>query len=137
MPVTFDEGRDAMLGIFWAVWQPLGFPVTYTDVPAVTPTENKVWSRPTIRHQIGAQGSLAGSTGTKIYDRKGLIWIQVFAPPGDGLVAGYAAAQALVNAFEDAKQDVWFRNVRLEEFGNDKGFERLDVKADFEYTDVR
>lgn len=136
--MTFDEARDAMLGVFKAAWDATGFKVTYTDVPAQVPADNKVWARVVVRHALGDQASLTGGLGTTMYDRKGTLWIQVFAPPGDGSVAGYAASQLLVNAYQAAKFPVlWFRKVRMTEAGRDGGFERFDVKSDFEYHDVR
>lgn len=136
--MTHNEARDAMLGVFLAVWTPLGFAATYTDVPAVPPGTQKVWARVTVRHApTGGLRSLTGGLGTAMYERKGTLWIAVFAPPGDGSVAGYDAAQAVENAYQSARLSVWFRNVRMEEMGNDKGYERFDVKCDFEYTDVR
>lgn len=131
--MTFDEARDLMLKVFNDVWTPRA--VAWTDVPG-DPSE-AIWARPVVRHAVGRQGSLADDTGQIRYERRGILWIQIFAPIGDGSTSGYAAAQEVVNAYQAAKLDVWFRNVRLEEMGNDRAGERFDVKADFEYEDVR
>ena len=133
--MTFDEARDAILAVFEAAWTPRV--AVYTDVPGDVPKAAVVWARPTIRHVIGRQGSLTGALGTIRWERKGFIWVQVFSPVGDGGKAGYDAAQVLVNAYQAARGSVWYRNVRMNEAGTDGAFERFDVKADFEYGDVR
>jgi hypothetical protein len=133
--VTFEEGKDAILAVFLAAWG--NRPMTFNDVPAVVTSSQQVWARATVRHADGGQDSLTGGLGTVRYKRKGVVWIQVFAPVGDGETAGLIAAQLLVNAYQDAQTDVWYRNVRMSEAGADGAFQRFDVKADFEYSDVR
>lgn len=134
--MTFDEARDAMLAVFRSAWTAPRVAV-YTDVPGDVPAGNVVWARPVIRTATGRQGSLTGGLGTVRWERRGVLWIQVFAPVGDGGTAGYAAAQDLVNAYQSERGSVWYRNIRMNEMGADGAFERFDVKADFEYGDVR
>jgi len=133
--VTFDEARDAMLAAFKAAWDPRV--ALYADVPGEPPTDSVVWARVKVLHAVGRQGSLTGGLGTVKYERQGILWIQVFSPVGDGNKAGYDAAQCLVNAYQAARGSIWYRNIRMDEMGTDGAFERFDVKADFEYTDVR
>jgi hypothetical protein len=89
-----------------------------------------------VKHADGRQGSLAGATGVKLWDRVGTLWIELYAPQGDGNTAGYALAQAMTDAVQSSRA-VWFRNVLMNEMGADGAFQRFDVKATFEYTDVR
>jgi hypothetical protein len=135
--MTHDEARDEMLAIIKLMGANENVPITYTDVPAQVPNNDTVWARVTVRHATGTQGSLTGGLGTTLYDRGGTLWVQVYAPRGDGSVAGYGKAEAFQNAIQDWKGAVWFRNVRVEEAGADGAYERVDVKADFEYQDVR
>jgi hypothetical protein len=136
--MTFDEARDIILGFFKAAWDPTGFPAVYTDVPGSVPTSETVWARATIRHATGNQGSLAGDQATRRWNRTGTVFIQVFAPVGDGSKAGYDAAQLVVNAFQAARHpNVWFRDVRMNEAGTSGAFEQLNVLATFSYDDVR
>lgn len=134
--MTFDEARDAMLAVFKTAWQAPRLAV-YTDVPGDIPATEVVWARPTIKTEIGRQGSLTGGLGTVSWERKGVLWIQVFSPVGDGGKAGYDAAQDLVNAYQAERGSIWYRNIRMNEMGADGAFERFDVKTDFEYRDVR
>lgn len=131
------QARDVILEVFKAAWDTTGFAATYTDVPGSTPTTETTWARVTLRHTTGAQTSLTGGLGVQRYTNKGFVWVQIFSPIGDGSVAGYSASQVVVSAFRDAKTAVLFRNVSFNEAGNDGAFERFDVKAQFEYDEVR
>lgn len=133
--MNFLESRTAMLTVFRTVWAPRH--AIYPDVPGGPPTTAVIYARVSIKTAIGRQGSLTGGNGTTIWDRLGTLWIEVRAPVGDGLVAAYSAAQELVNAYQAAQGSVWYRNIRMVEVGEDGAFQRVDVKADFEYTDVR
>jgi len=136
--MTFDEARDIILGVFKAAWDPTGFPAVWTDLPGSAPTSETVWARATIRHATGAQASLAGENGARRWARTGTVYIQVFAPVGDGSKAGYEAAQIVVNAFQASRhENVWFRDVRMNELGTSGAFEQLNVLATFSYDDVR
>lgn len=137
MSLTIEQARDVILAVFKAAWDGTGFPATYTDVQGSPPTTETTWARVTLRHTTGAQTSLTGGLGLKRYTNKGFVWVQIFSPIGDGSVAGYAASQVVVNAFRDADTAVLFRNVHMSEVGNDGAFERFDVKAQFEYDEVR
>jgi hypothetical protein len=133
--MTPIEARDIILGIFKAVWDPRL--ALYTDVPGQVPTGEVVWARATIKHATGRQTSLGGPAGKKYTDR-GTVFVQVFAPVGDGSTACYAAAQEVRNAFRDANHpDVWFTNARLNEVGSAGGFDQINVTATFSYDDVR
>ncbi len=63
--------------------------------------------------------------------------MQVFAPAGDGSTGALTAAQAIVNAYRVARLAVLFRDVGLVNMGGDGAFQRVDVKANFEYDDIR
>lgn len=134
--MTFDEARDEVLDVFRRAWSPRA--AVYEDTPAAkVPDTNTLWARATLRHVGGGQGSLTGGLGTVRWQRSGLIWIQLFAPIADGRVAGYDAAQELVNAYQSARGAVWYRRAHMVEGGQDGAFQRFDVKVDFEYEDVR
>lgn len=135
--MTTDEARDVIFAVFKAAWDGTGFPATYSDVPGSVPASETVWARVTLRHTSRRQSSLLGGLGVKRYTARGFVWVQIFAPVGDGSVAGYTAAQTVLNAFTDASTAVLFRDVVATEAGNEGAFERFDVKAFFEYDDVR
>lgn len=136
--MNFADARDQMLKVFNDAWAPLGFPVVWSDVPGSAPTAETVWARVTVRHADGGQASLAGENGARRWNNAGVLFIQVFAPVGDGSTAAYSAAQTVANAYRDAKGlDVWFRNTRINEVGASGAFEQINVLTDFSYDDVR
>lgn len=132
------DAHDAMMAVFKAVWDAYpGAPVAvYPDVPGAPPPVDKLWARATVQHATGAQTSLASDIGTRRFTAKGLVWVQVFAPAGDGSTGALTAAQAIVNAYRVARLAVLFRNVGLVNMGGDGAFSRVDVKANFEYDDI-
>jgi len=132
--MNYLEGKDEMLAVFAAVWGTKK--AIYPNVPDTIPTGNVLWARVTVLTANGSQSSLAGDTGDTLFDNTGTLWIQVFAPVGDGDVAGLTAAQSVVDAYRKARGHVWYRNIRMNEMGADGAFTRFDVKADFQYTDV-
>ena len=137
--MTFDEARDVMVGVFYSAWKTLGsLPIVWTDIPGDVPKGETVWARVTLRHATGGQASLAGEDGARRWKREGTLFVQVFAPVGDGSVKVYATAQAVSNAFQSARGlSVWFRNIRINEVGTSGAFEQINVLVDFTYDDVR
>lgn len=137
--MTAQEAIDTMLGIVNTWASDAGYPVGYEDVPnaqPLPPTSEQVWARAIVRHATSDAGSLTGAEGAIRYQTNGFVWVQIFAPKGDGGLAGRAAAQLLLSAFRAARMAVWFRNVRMNELGSDGAWTRYDVKADFEYDTV-
>lgn len=137
--MTFDEGRDYVLSVFKAAWdtQP-SYAVTWNDVPAAPPGTDVIWARPTVRHATGRQSSLSGEIGLRKFQHTGTVFVQIFGPVGDGLKQVYSAANLVKNAYEDSRhENLWFRNVRLNEIGENGGFQQFNVLADFLYDEVR
>lgn len=133
------DAKDAILTVFKTVWDSYpGTPIAlYPDIPGDPPAGEVLWARATVQHATGAQSSLASDIGTRRFTAKGFLWVQVFAPTGDGSSAALTAAQAIVNAYRVARLAVLFRDVGLIEMGRDGAFTRVDVKANFEYDDIR
>jgi hypothetical protein len=139
MSVTFREARDYILKTFKDAWDITGYPAVYTDVPDTVTPSNCVWARVILRHSTGNQASLTGcANGEQRWNNQGIVFVQIFAPVGDGSSAAYDAAQIVVNAFRDAKgSEVWFRKSRINEIGNSGAFEQINVLSDFTYDEIR
>lgn len=131
------DAKDAMLAVFKTAFDLLGGIAIYPDIPGDPPTSEVLWARASVQHATGAQTSLASDIGTRRFTATGLVWVQVFAPAGDGSTEALTAAQSIVNAYRVARMSVLFRNVTLIEMGRDGAFSRVDVKANFEYDDIR
>lgn len=132
------QAKDQMMSVFKTAWdaQPVGSVALYPGMPGDPPTGNVLWARVTVKHATGAQTSLASDTGTRRFTAYGFVWVQVFAPSGDGSTGALAAAQAIVNSYRTARLSVLFRHVSLIDMGSDGAFSRVDVKANFEYDDI-
>lgn len=136
--MTPNEARDEMLAIFKIIWDDQGYTAVYTDVPGSPPSASKPWARPTIKHALGGQASLSSDVGTQIYTQVGTLFIQVFAPLGDGGKKANDLAQLLLVAYSTARGgSVWYRNQRLKNVGSDGAFENVNVLIDFTYDDTR
>ena len=134
--MTPEQAIDAMCKVFLDAWG-TDNPVVWSDFNARPPTQNVPWARVILRHADGRQSSLTGDVGTKRYDRSGVLLAQIFTPVGRGQTECYQLAKRVMNAFEDARLDVWFRNVRLNERGSSGSFNQIDVLTDFLYDEVR
>lgn len=133
-----NEARDEMLAIFKIIWDDQGYTAVYTDVAGSPPVASKPWARPTIKHALGGQASLSSDVGTQIYTQVGTLFIQVFAPAGDGGTEANRLAQLLLVAYSIARGgSVWYRNQRLKNIGSDGAFENVNVLIDFTYDDTR
>lgn len=134
--MTTQEAIDAMCKVFLDVWG-TDNPIVWSDFNARPATQNTPWARVILRHVDGRQSSLAGGLGTQRYDSSGVLTAQIFTPVGRGQTECYSLATKVQNAFRDAKLDVWFRNVRLNERGASGNFNQIDVRMDFIYDEVR
>lgn len=134
--MTTQEAIDAMCKVFLDVWG-TDNPIVWSDFSARPATQNTPWARVILRHVDGRQSSLAGGLGTQRYDSSGVLTAQIFTPVGRGQTECYSLATKVQNAFRDAKLDVWFRNVRLNERGASGNFNQIDVRMDFIYDEVR
>lgn len=134
--MNINDARDAIYGIFFVQWDS-NWPVVWGDLPATPPTEDTAWARVKLQHTFGQQATLAGETGTRRFDRRGVVTISIFVPVGGGQTKAYELAQMVANAYEDAKLDVWFRNTRIREMGASGAFEQMDVLSNFHYDEVR
>lgn len=134
--MTYDEGRDAICNVFYNVWESI-WPVAWGDLPATPPATETPWARVVLKHTNGRQSSLAGEVGTRRFTNSGFILISIFVPTGNANKTAYTLAQVISNAYKDARLDVWFRNIRMNEKGASGAFTQIDVLADFFYDEVR
>lgn len=146
MPATMAQARDAILAQVKATTDTivaLAPNVIFDDTSKKVPDgQNPVptWARVTIRHQTGAQSSLSGGLGQRLFTRRGVVTIQLFTPAGKGLVEHDSIVEQLLNIFQGGTAGtggvVWFRNPRDLEAGQDGPWHQSNVLADFEYDFV-
>ena len=130
------EARDIIFKVFNDVWNP-AFPVIWQDKTGKPPNNDTAWARVILRHANGGQSSLAGEVGTRRFTDSGILMIQIFTLTAQGMDQALGLADIVQNAYEDARTDVWFRDVRKQEGGVDGIFNLVNVFAEFNYDHVR
>jgi len=143
MTATLTQARDEILGHFKAAWDADGtasqYPIRYWAVSEEKPTTD-AWVRITVAHVDGGQATLSGATGQRRFRHFGVVTVQVFTKYGDGLTLNDQLCTVAKNAFEGEVTSpgrVIFRNVRLNEVGQDDQWFQTNVLADFEYDEIR
>ena len=139
---TFVAARDEILTVFKTAWDAQAAPippVVWGDVEGDPPRDATAWAWARVLHQTSDQATL-GESGSRRFRRLGLVIITIYTKAGDGLVFSDFYSKLVVDAFEgktSASGSVWFRNVRLNEFGQDGDWHVSTVMADFEYDEVK
>lgn len=147
MSLTLQEAVDAMMQQFIEGWGAPNQDVDFDDIDSdFKPPDDRPWARVSIRHNLGYQASLGGTSDgtiggkpTSLFRREGIIFIQVFYLFGDGLVNLRGRCQEVMDAFEGRRAGgVWFRRVRVNEvpLGDDK-WRQANVIVEFEYDQVK
>lgn len=103
------------------------------------PPTNAPWARATVVHSEGNQRTLGGIGGRR-FGRSGNVFIQVFAPRGQGQGLLDRLCAVAVSAFEGKKtpSGVWFRAVSVNEIpqsGNNP-WVSANVVAEFNYDKI-
>jgi len=145
--MSFSTRRAAIteiLGLFRTAW--LGASqsdarVKYDNVgkTSLPPSGNDPWARVILRHTTAGQASLSGVSGTRMFDRQGILVMQIFVPPGKGLAEAIDLPKIVQDAYEgiETANGAWFRDVVVNEIGVDGDFYQTNVVVLFEYTEVK
>lgn len=137
MTATFVTARDDIFTLFKAVWDTTGHPVGYPDRANqnIPPSTVIPWARVSLSHVGATQAVLSDDTSGKRFTRTGIFTVQIFSPIGDGNDVGYALAQTVADGIQGkaTTNQVWFRNVRVNEVGPSGAWFQINVIADFEY----
>lgn len=140
MSLSFTQARDEILGQFKTAWDASvfsGAPVVYWDKTSAddkpNPDTTEVWVRMTVRHEIGRNDAI----GNRLFQREGTVTAQLFTRFGTGLANVDAASKVIVDAYQGQSTSggVWFRNVRMNEVGQDGQWFQTNILADFEYVE--
>lgn len=139
MTATYQQAKDEILGQFKTAWDATGHEARYENTAGDPPTTVAPWARVSLRHFGGEQASLAGDSGTRRWERTGIVTVQIFVPTGEGLSEAYDLAKIVADAYEGqaTASQVWFRNVRVNEVGPDGSWFQVNVIAEFIYDEVK
>lgn len=143
MTATFREASREIHDLFKAAWDTTGHPVDYEGVKdggtsvKLPPTSKTNWARVTLRHIGGGNASLVNGVGQQLFNRTGLLTVQIFTPVGKGFSGAYDLAKIVTDSFEGeaTSSAIWFRNVRINEIGRDGNWMQLNVLIDFTYDE--
>lgn len=133
MSLTVEQARDEMTALFEAAWSPRA--VLWDGVGGKPPNTRVPWARFTIRHSDGGSAAI----GNRRFRREGTIFIQLYAPVGDGLSALDPLTKIAMDAYEGQSTagGAWFRDVRSREIGPDGDWYQVNVLVDFEYHEIK
>lgn len=135
MSLTPTEARDEILELFRAAWAAhAGAPqVFYWDTPH-DPPRSTPFARVTLRHATGNNDAI----GNRLFERMGTVTVQIFTTFGTGLQESDVLSKVAMDAYQGKSTPggAWFRNVRLNEIGQDGEFFQVQVLADFTYCEV-
>lgn len=157
MPVTNrGDARAEIYALFQTAWLADalsdGVPVLYegkkatvpTDAESGEPVDAPSWARVSLRHNTdqtgGTQASAGGdANGTRVYDREGVVSVQIFTTPGKGLRLADNLGSIAQKAFQGKTTSpggIWFRHVRIVEVGASGDWYQTNVLAEFVYQEV-
>lgn len=109
---------------------------------ATEPASDKLWMRLSKNTIVSEQKTLStcvSAPGKKMYIEAGLVVLQLFIPKNNGDYAKAELwAEVLRNAFRGVKtaNGVWFRNAVIKELDPEVGFLRINVIAEFNYSEI-
>ena len=143
MTATYQQATNEILTALKDAWDADGdsssYPIRYWDTAdAASPATP--WARATVRLQDGAQATLSSDTGARRFRRFGLVTVQIFTEWGKNTTLKYTLTKIVSEAFEGVTTSpgrVIFRNVRVNEVGQDGQWFQTNVLADFEYDEIR
>lgn len=149
MTATFDIARDALASQFYNFWLaetpdlndgtvvPVFWPGVVEPEP---PPQTSPWARYIVNHVTGQQATLA-AVGSRLFNRTGLVTIQIFSPINQegGLDKLQQLAMIAKDAFEgkSTEENIWFRNVRIQEIGASGNLYQFNVLAEFDYDELK
>lgn len=136
--MTYEEAVDEIQLMLLMAWTPTGHKLFFESVRDQRETDNTAWAVSVIRHGTARQATLGGE-GNRLFERIGIVIVQVFTPVGKGLQESYRLARVVAEAFEGRSSPggVWFRNVGINELGKDGMFQQLNVTAEFQYHETK
>lgn len=140
---SLTDARDEMLALFKAAWDgapaSANVPVRYPDRKEDKPPSGAPWARVSVTHANSGQATLANHDGKRKFTRNGVITVQIFTPFGRGSNDADALAKIAQDAFEGkaTANQIWFRDVTVNEIGQDGEWNQTNVLATFTYDEVK
>lgn len=143
MNAAFRDEIQALFNVAWVAATPTlnsGAPalVAWPGVDTA-PDPLRPWARYQLKENLSNQATLA-PTGSRRFDRLGLILVQVFAPisKGGGVVLADQLAEIAREAYEGkgTSSGIWFLNCRVNDIGVDKNWYQKNMIAEFRFQEL-
>jgi hypothetical protein len=148
MSTTYSTAIKSMFSLFFTAWQAgatsiVGY-IPNINWPGIEkPTKedaSKFWARVSQQTVDEGQTALAGAGSRRRYTAKGLIFIQLFCPKTDSrsIDLGRSLAVLARDSFRGkiSTENVWFRNVRIQELDAEESYHRFNVVVEYEYDEM-
>lgn len=143
-PLTYTDALDTMFGIVQGVWT--NFANTLLGyLPQIRwqgkqiagkPPANQIWARVSLQVVTDEQASLQNINGDRLYDVKGLLYIQLFCPRTDqDLQNGRQFAQIIQQTLrqDSADGNVWMSKAKIVEMTPTSLAYPITISVNFEY----
>ena len=136
--MTFKEAYDDILKMYLDATSGQSWTNHWEAVDVLRATGNTPFATVVVKHTDGRTASLGG-VGHRNFLREGMLMVALYFPAGKGLSEAYAGAKIVADAYEgkSSENNVWFRNVRINEQGVMGRFFQIDVLVDFEYYETK
>ena len=138
---SITVARDEMLALIKKAFDDNAPAVelVYDDMKASKPEGPAPWARATVRHTGGGESSISRGNGKGRYNRVGTVYVNLFAPPGDGLRVLDPLTKVALDAYEGktTPSGIWFTRVQAREIGIVNGLYQVNVLANFSYDEVK
>lgn len=138
---TINEARKALYDRFTTTWAASSHStIPYSlDNEGFTPPAAGGWVRLSVRHTISTQETL-GPIGSRKFERRGLIFVQVFVPKNDPIKNADTYVTTIKNALEAVTllddNLVTEAHVPREIGGSDRWYQ-VNVEVPFRYYETR
>lgn len=139
MSLTPAQARDAIQDAFNVVW---GIPTPLTPIAydnlSFDPTKlNIPWVRLNVQFTSGSIQTLGG-VGERQFRNFGIVFVQVFTPPGSNTVVSDSFANTAKSTFKGVQLagGLWFRNTQIVSVGNEGKWYQQNVSAEFIYDET-
>jgi hypothetical protein len=145
---VWREVQEALYQRWASKWRvdpevPDSDPLTYYvfDDEKASPPAGQPWARFSVKRQPGGPGTM-GRPGNRKMDRVGIVFVQLFKPPGDGVGALSDLGERAAGIFENcrilATHDIRFGQVEPGESGQVEAgrWLGLSVEGRFDYEQI-
>lgn len=146
---TMSQARDEISTLINNAWKNAAYKGVALEMrwtgagkPSLPPTDIP-WGRTTISHEMGDQKTI-GSVGSRRFERRGIIQIQIFTPLTDSsrlsLSEGYATLVRDSLEGHTTPSGIWLRRISVQEIGVDLdsgAWWQTNVSGFFQYEEIK